>query len=128
MEAIIILDGNISIPVTLSKENIECLLKPKQEGEEQLLELKVNKNMEKLIQKQEQLGNNDYIGKHSSKYYVVIFGKKPGIYNNWLDCKEQINEYSGSLFKSFKNKQLAYQYLFKYYPNAILINGIIECK
>lgn len=38
------------------------------------------------------------------KYYAVIRGHKPGIYESWSDCKNQINGYSGALFKSFKTK------------------------
>src|SRR5580698_5239433 len=42
-----------------------------------------------------------------SKFYVVWKGRTPGIYNNWEDCKAQIEGFPGQVFKSFDTKQLA---------------------
>lgn len=33
--------------------------------------------------------------------YVVRIGRKPGIYPNWDECKEQVNGYPGAVFKKF---------------------------
>lgn len=33
--------------------------------------------------------------------YVVRIGRKPGIYPNWDECKEQVNGYPGAVFKRF---------------------------
>ncbi|HFS67971.1 MAG TPA: ribonuclease H [Flavobacteriia bacterium] len=41
------------------------------------------------------------------KYYVVWEGKKKGIYTSWDACKEQITDYKGAKYKSFKTKELA---------------------
>lgn len=41
------------------------------------------------------------------KYYVVWEGMEPGIYDNWDDCREQIEHYPGAKYKSFKTKEEA---------------------
>ena len=33
--------------------------------------------------------------------------KKPGIYHTWDECKEQVNGYSGAVYKSFTNEEEA---------------------
>jgi viroplasmin and RNaseH domain-containing protein len=43
----------------------------------------------------------------SNKYYAVKVGKNPGIYNTWDDCKEQVNNFSGAIYKSFKTLEEA---------------------
>ena len=45
------------------------------------------------------------------KYYAVKEGKKPGIYESWDDCKEQVNGYSGAVYKSFTNKEDALNFI-----------------
>ena len=44
-------------------------------------------------------------------YYVVLVGRTPGIYQNWEDCKSQVNGYKGSKYKGFKSIQEAQQYI-----------------
>lgn len=44
-----------------------------------------------------------------TKYYVVINGYNPGIYETWEECKSQIDGFSGAVYKSFKSLQLAKQ-------------------
>ncbi len=39
--------------------------------------------------------------KAKQKYYVVWKGVKPGIYNNWTDCRLQTQGYEGAIYKSF---------------------------
>jgi ribonuclease HI len=46
-----------------------------------------------------------------TSYYVVHKGKIPGIYKTWKDCKEQINNYEGAIFKKFTNKLDAEKFL-----------------
>lgn len=46
-----------------------------------------------------------------SKYYAVKKGKKVGIFSSWDDCSEQVKGYSGAMFKSFKTKEEAEEYL-----------------
>lgn len=38
------------------------------------------------------------------KFYVVWRGHNPGIYDNWLTCKAQIDGYQGAQYKSFPSK------------------------
>ena len=38
----------------------------------------------------------------SKKFYAVKVGKKPGVYTTWDECKEQVNKFPGSIYKSFK--------------------------
>ncbi len=37
------------------------------------------------------------------KYYVVWEGRARGIFNNWEDCKEQVENFKGAKYKSFDN-------------------------
>jgi ribonuclease HI len=41
------------------------------------------------------------------KYYVVWRGRRPGVYGTWAECFEQVNGYSGGLFKAFDSLELA---------------------
>jgi len=41
------------------------------------------------------------------KYYVVWKGKKTGIFETWAECKLQIENFTGALYKSFENEQEA---------------------
>lgn len=46
-----------------------------------------------------------------SKYYAVKKGRVPGVYQTWEECQKQIIGYSGSIFKSFKNKEDADKFI-----------------
>jgi ribonuclease HI len=37
-----------------------------------------------------------------SKIYIVLQGHETGVYNNWNDCKEQVNGFKNAVYKSFK--------------------------
>lgn len=39
----------------------------------------------------------------NNKYYVVWKGINTGVYDNWNDCKKQVNGFSGALHKSFES-------------------------
>lgn len=41
------------------------------------------------------------------KYYVVWKGHVPGIYSTWNDCKLQIDGFTGAVYKSFENQEIA---------------------
>ena len=41
------------------------------------------------------------------KYYVVWQGQHPGVYNNWDDCKEQVEGYSDAKYKAFESREAA---------------------
>ena len=42
-----------------------------------------------------------------SKYYVVWNGRKPGIYEGWDSCKEQVEGFNGAKYKGFPTAELA---------------------
>lgn len=54
-----------------------------------------------------------YITNNSKKkkYYAVVRGYNPGIYGSWEGCERQVNGYKGQVYKSFKTKGEAEQYL-----------------
>ncbi|NQU31651.1 MAG: viroplasmin family protein [Bacteroidetes bacterium] len=41
------------------------------------------------------------------KYYVVWRGIKPGIYNSWNECKNQVEGFEGAQYKSFTDEDEA---------------------
>lgn len=43
----------------------------------------------------------------SKKYYAVAKGKTPGIYFSWEDCKAQVEQFSGAVYKSFSTLEEA---------------------
>lgn len=45
------------------------------------------------------------------KYYAVKNGRKTGIYNSWGECEKQVKGFKGAKYKSFINKEDAYEYL-----------------
>ena len=48
-----------------------------------------------------------------AKFYAVKEGKKPGIYMSWDECKEQVNGYSGAVYKSFTSEDEAKAFIGK---------------
>ena len=42
-----------------------------------------------------------------NKYYVVWEGRKPGVYDSWEKCKEQIFGYTGAKYKGFPTRKSA---------------------
>ncbi len=42
-----------------------------------------------------------------NKFYVVWNGLNPGIYDNWLECKRQVEGYEGAKYKSFESQDEA---------------------
>lgn len=49
----------------------------------------------------------------SKKYYAVKVGRNVGIYNNWEDCKKQVSNFSGAIYKSFNDIEQAKEFLNK---------------
>nr|KAF7430018.1 hypothetical protein H0235_006416 [Vespula pensylvanica] len=37
-------------------------------------------------------------------YYAVAKGRNPGIYLSWPECQEQVNKFTGSIYKKFSSK------------------------
>jgi ribonuclease HI len=46
-----------------------------------------------------------------TSFYVVANGKKTGIYNTWNECKEQIEDFPGAIFKKFGTFEEANEFL-----------------
>ncbi len=42
-----------------------------------------------------------------AKYYVVWVGRHPGVYDNWDDAREQIDQFPNAKYKSFPNAESA---------------------
>lgn len=47
----------------------------------------------------------------AKKFYAVKNGKTPGIFETWDECKKSVDGYSGAVFKSFKTKDEALDFL-----------------
>ena len=47
------------------------------------------------------------MSKKSKKYYTVWKGVNPGVYDDWKECKRQIDGFEGALYKSFPSKEEA---------------------
>ena len=41
-------------------------------------------------------------------FYAVSKGRIPGIYEDWLEAKVQVNEFPGAIFKLFKTRDEAH--------------------
>ena len=54
--------------------------------------------------------------KQSRKWYAVIVGHEPGVYDSWEGCKTQVHRFPGALFKSFDSKQEAIDHFRKTPP------------
>ena len=55
------------------------------------------------------------------KHYVVWKGATPGIYDNWADCKAQVDGQEGAKYKSFETEEeaiVAYQKGYEHYLRA----------
>lgn len=46
-----------------------------------------------------------------AKYYAVKIGRKPGIYESWEQCKQQVDKYPKAQYKSFSTVEEAQKYL-----------------
>ncbi|KAI4499968.1 hypothetical protein M0802_004838 [Mischocyttarus mexicanus] len=72
----------------------------------------------------------NFIFEMSSNYYAVARGRKPGVYLSWSECNEQVNKYSGALFKKFPSEALAENFISRYSSN-VSNDGIpiaVECQ
>lgn len=43
----------------------------------------------------------------AKKFYAVKIGKTPGVYETWAECQNQINGFSGAVYKGFATKEEA---------------------
>lgn len=53
------------------------------------------------------------------KYYVVWKGRNPGIFDNWVECKMQVEGQEGAKYKAFENRELAFEAFEKGYEGYI---------
>ena len=44
-------------------------------------------------------------------YYAVKIGRNPGIYLSWEDCKKQVHGFPGAIFKKWKTREDAENYM-----------------
>lgn len=63
------------------------------------------------------------MAKSKQKYYVVWHGFKPGIYNSWDECKQQVDGFEGAKYKSFKTKEEAEHAFQKSYHEIFELKG-----
>lgn len=47
----------------------------------------------------------------AGKFYAVKVGKTPGIYGSWDECKRMVDGYPGAVYKSFKTKTEAEEFM-----------------
>ena len=52
------------------------------------------------------------------KYYVVWVGHRPGVYDNWAECKQQIDGYKSARYKSFPTQAEAVE-AYRNGPNSV---------
>lgn len=60
-----------------------------------------------------------------AKYYAVKKGKKTGIYFTWDECKEQVNGYSGAIYKSFSSLKEAESFLEDNKTSSMTADGLL---
>ena len=49
----------------------------------------------------------------AKKFYAVKIGKTPGVYETWAECQNQINGFSGAVYKGFVTKEEALAFVGK---------------
>lgn len=59
------------------------------------------------------------MSKKRQKFYTVWKGRKPGVYDNWEECRKQTDGFEGARFRSFATKELAEQAYREDYHNYI---------
>ena len=51
------------------------------------------------------------VGRNKKKHHAVRVGREPGIYNSWDEAEEQVTEFSGAEYCSFRLKKDANKYM-----------------
>lgn len=65
-------------------------------------------NLTAILEEGEQVTAAKAVAK-TKKWYVVINGRKPGIYTGWNQCAEQVKGYRNAVYRSFENEEAAKQ-------------------
>lgn len=47
----------------------------------------------------------------NKKYYAVVHGHNPGVYETWAECQKQTSGFSNAVFKSFKSREAAERFI-----------------
>lgn len=47
----------------------------------------------------------------AKKFYAVRVGKKPGVYKTWDECKANVQNFPGAIFKGFENEDAAWEFI-----------------
>ena len=58
-----------------------------------------------------------------SPFYAVRHGRCPGIYHSWQECQNQVHQVSGSIFKKFRTRSAAEEFL---NPLALGADSIVD--
>jgi ribonuclease HI len=59
------------------------------------------------------------MAKNKNKFYVVWEGVKPGVYDSWKECEQQIKGFEGAKYKSFETEALATEAYHSSYWNFV---------
>lgn len=63
----------------------------------------------------------------SRKYYVVIRGRYSGIFDNWKDCRNQIQCYENNWYQSFSTIRKAADYFLEHKGVTDAESGYLCC-
>ncbi|SAM81626.1 uncharacterized protein UBRO_20013 [Ustilago bromivora] len=58
------------------------------------------------------------------RYYVVVNGRQPGVYDSWTECEAQIKNWPGAVYNRFYSRRLAERFL---YSNVIVAYADGSC-
>ena len=59
----------------------------------------------------------------AGKFYAVRVGRTPGIYLSWDECKKNVDGFSGPVYKSFKTRAEAEEFMGRTGGSACTISG-----
>ncbi len=62
------------------------------------------------------------------KYYAVKIGLKPGIYETWDECKENVNGFPGAIYKSFKTLDEAKVFIGDENIESVNVSDYVDIK
>ena len=59
----------------------------------------------------------------AGKFYAVRVGRTPGIYLSWDECKKNVDGFSGPVYKSFKTRAEAEEFMGSTGGSACTVNS-----
>lgn len=67
-------------------------------------------NLTSILEEGEQkAASSKTVGTKPHKWYVVINGRKPGIYTSWDECAAQVKGYSNAIYRAYESEEAAKQ-------------------